>query len=86
MPREVTPVLLRELGTRARKTHEDWLNRALDEPDGAIPRIPSKRADFGGWERLLATPTGRRRAERWWEVALARVPLRWPGWQDQRRG
>ena len=85
MPRDVTPALLRELGARARKTHEDWLNRAIHEPEGTVPRIPRKRADFGGWERLLATPTGRRRAERWWEVALARVPLIWTGRAGARR-
>jgi hypothetical protein len=53
-----------------RRVHERWLNRALTAAQ-PIPRIPLRRADRGGFDRLLNRPGGRQLAERWWSLAMA---------------
>ncbi|MEX2218360.1 MAG: hypothetical protein WD749_06325 [Phycisphaerales bacterium] len=53
-----------------RRAHERWLTAALASPR-PIPRIPVRRVDRGGFDRLRARPGGRELAERWWSLALA---------------
>jgi len=55
-----------------RRVHEAWLTRALSSPR-AVPRIPVRRHDDGGFGPLLKRPTGRSHAERWWSLAFDRV-------------
>jgi len=55
-----------------RRVHERWLTRALATAR-PIPRIPVRREDAGGFDRLRARPGGRALAERWWALALAIV-------------
>ena len=36
----------------------------------SLPRIPVRKVSEGGFARLMSTPAGRYRAERWWERTL----------------
>lgn len=56
----------------SRRVHEAWLDRAL-RSGRAYPRIPLRRVDSGGFDRLRARTGGRARAEKWWGLALERV-------------
>jgi hypothetical protein len=56
-----------------RAEHERFLAVAMAIPQ-AYPRIPTKAVRSGGYNRLMATPSGRERAGQWWGVALDRVP------------
>jgi hypothetical protein len=56
---------------RFRRAHERWLNMAIV---AAMPRIPVRRVDEGGFDDLLARARGRAAADRWWRRAFARVP------------
>jgi hypothetical protein len=62
----------RDVGAIARALHSRWLTRAV-EGRREYPRIPLRRADQGGFDRMMSTPEGRERAERWWNIALERV-------------
>lgn len=64
---------LMDPGELARRQHSRWLTDALESGD-PFPRIPTRRADAGGFGKLLSLPSGRETAERWWRAALARVP------------
>jgi hypothetical protein len=57
-------------GAEFRRVHERWLTRALAS-SRPIPRIPVRRADSGGFDRLLARPGGRALADRWWALAMS---------------
>jgi hypothetical protein len=59
-------------GEVARRVHSLWLTRAF-ESGRVYPRIPTRRVEDGGFDRMMATEHGRARAERWWELALARM-------------
>jgi hypothetical protein len=52
--------------------HAHWLGWALRE-NPPLPRIPVRKVSEGGFARLMSTPAGRYRAERWRERTLARV-------------
>lgn len=65
---EVTPDLTPS--ERAVRELEDWLNRALAQPDGAYPRIPLRLVSRGGW-RTSERPEERAIAEAWWTSAFA---------------
>lgn len=60
-------------GELARRQHSRWLSAALGSAD-AFPRIPTRRADAGGFSKLMSLPSGPTTAERWWRAALSRVP------------
>ncbi len=62
----------RDLGAVARALHSRWLTRAI-ESKKPYPRIPVRRVDTGGFDRMMASEGGRARAERWWDLALGRV-------------
>ena len=55
-----------------RRVHERWLTRAMASAR-PIPRIPVRRVDRGGFDRLRARPGGQELAERWWALAMAVV-------------
>lgn len=57
---------------RYRRVHERWLTRALASAR-PIPRIPVRRVDRGGFDRLRDRPGGQDLAERWWALAMATV-------------
>ncbi len=61
-------------GAKFRAEHSAWLTHAL-RTRARYPRIPAKRADHGGFERLMSLPTGPSHADRWWRVALSRIGL-----------
>ena len=63
-----------EAGRLARLVHSRWLTEAVQRPLD-VPRIPTRRVDEGGFSAMLCRPGGRERAERWWDLALDRVPL-----------
>ena len=58
---------------RARIVHSVWLTRAVRDRAEALPRIPTRRVDLGGFEAVRATPEGRAWADDWWQFALDRV-------------
>ena len=64
-----------DTGAKFRAEHSAWLTHAL-RARTRYPRIPVKRADMGGFDRLMSLPTGPMRAERWWRIALDRIGLR----------
>lgn len=59
-------------GERFRAQHSAWLTHAL-LTGRSYPRIPTERADRGGFDRLRARRGGLARAASWWRAALARV-------------
>jgi len=56
-----------------RREHALWLTAAMRTGAPKL-RIPVRRVDQGGFGPMLRRPTGRARAEAWWEGALERVP------------
>jgi hypothetical protein len=64
--------LQRSAGERFRAQHSAWLTRAMLY-DRSYPRIPVKRADLGGYDRMRRRPGGLGKAAAWWRAALARV-------------
>lgn len=62
-----------EAGRLARLMHSRWLSDAIARPMD-VPRIPTRRVADGGFSTMLGRPGGRERAERWWDLALDRVP------------
>jgi hypothetical protein len=62
-----------EAGRLARLLHSRWLTEAMARPYD-VPRIPTRKVSEGGFSRMLGRPGGRERAERWWDLALERVP------------
>jgi hypothetical protein len=63
-----------DTGARFRAQHSAWLTLAMMS-GRRYPRIPSKPADLGGYDRLMSRPSGRRHAARWWRLALSRIGL-----------
>lgn len=57
------------VGQRMILEHARWLTKALKRKN-QLPRIPVRKVSEGGFVRLMATPSGRYRAERWWEKTL----------------
>ena len=66
-----TRVLL--LGERARRMHSAWLTSAMRDRSSALPRIPTRRVDEGGFDPILQSPGGREWAEQWWGDAFVKV-------------
>jgi hypothetical protein len=62
------------LGEIYRAQHSAWLTWALSSGE-EFPRIPTRRADAGGFAKILARSNGRALTERWWEIALRRIKL-----------
>lgn len=58
---------------KATQEHSAWLTAMLRSGQD-VPRIPIRRADTGGFDALRARPSGPARAEKWWDMALERVP------------
>jgi hypothetical protein len=56
-------------GERMIREHSRWLSCAIRR-GAAVPRIPVRRVAEGGFARLMSTPGGRQRAQRWWASAL----------------
>jgi hypothetical protein len=58
----------------ARRTHEMWLNDAFDT-QRRMRRIPIRMVDgnHDGFGSMMNREDGRRRAERWWDLALEEV-------------
>lgn len=58
---------LQDAGERARREHSAFLTQALRTRLGVnVPRIPRRKVDDGGFDRLMQDPRGRAAAERWW--------------------
>lgn len=62
-----------EAGRKARLLHSRWLTAAIERPMD-VPRIPTRRVADGGFDTVLGRPTGRARCDKWWDLALDRVP------------
>lgn len=60
-------------GAAARRLHSAWLTWALDQPEGVIPRIPTRRVAQGGFTDLMRTHRGRRAADSWWARAIETI-------------
>ena len=63
---------LQKTAARMRAEHERFLSAAL-APHRRYPRIPTKRVDQGGFDRLMSRQSGRKLADRWWETAFDRI-------------
>lgn len=63
-----------DAGERFRAEHSAWLTLAMMS-GRRYPRIPAKKVELGGYDRLLERQSGRRHAARWWQLALARIGL-----------
>ena len=64
------------ISSRMIREHSAWLTRMLRGAGGRkarAPRIPVRRVSEGGFARLMSTPAGRYRAERWWERTLEKI-------------
>ena len=60
-----------DAGRRMIREHSAWLTRMLGRRrTRGIPRIPVRKVSEGGFSKLMSTPNGRFRAERWWERTL----------------
>jgi hypothetical protein len=60
-----------DAGLRMIREHSRWLTRALGgRRTRPLPRIPVRKVSEGGFGKLMSTPVGRFRAERWWERTL----------------
>jgi len=57
---------------RFKAEHSAWLTMAM-LTGRVYPRIPTKRADRGGFEALRRRDGGMARAAAWWRAALAKV-------------
>ncbi len=53
-------------------THNAFLEWALTE-DRALPRIPTRRVDRGGFSEMMRLPGARMMAAHWWQTAIDRV-------------
>ncbi len=62
------------LAERARREHSHWLTCAMADPARYWRRIPIRRVDQGGFDRLVATPAGRRWSDGWWSRTIEQVP------------
>ncbi len=58
------------LAESMRRTHARWLTRAIRAAPARSFRIPRRRVDEGGFDRLMRTRAGRDWADRWWERAF----------------
>jgi hypothetical protein len=73
--RQVRSLLFRQrlldAGARARREHSTWLTQALCTRVGVrAPRIPTRKVDDGGFDRLMSDPRGQRVARQWWTSAF----------------
>ena len=53
---------------------EAFLNWALDPQGAALPRIPRRRVDQGGFTQLLRRPGARAAVIHWWQRVLTQIP------------
>lgn len=61
-------------GLRMIREHSAWLTRMLGRSgDRRVPRIPVRRVSEGGFAKMMSTPAGRHRAERWWDRTLEKI-------------
>ncbi len=60
---------LRDAGERAREEHSRWLTQALYGRSAGFnyPKIPTRRVDAGGFDKLMSDRRGRRAAANWWQ-------------------
>lgn len=63
---------MRTASDRFRAEHSAWLSYAM-LTGRAYPRIPTRRADRGGFDALRLREGGMARAAAWWRAALALV-------------
>lgn len=62
---------LEEIGARARREHSQYLTRAmLGFTRTPLPRIPTRRVDKGGFDKVMRDERGRRAADQWWRKAF----------------
>ena len=61
-----------EAGARMRQEHSAWLTDAVLS-DRPYPKIPLRRVDEGGFDRLRERPNGPERAAAWWFAAFQRM-------------
>lgn len=62
---------IEEAGKKARRQHSQFLTRALlGYTRTPLPRIPTRRVDKGGFDKVMRDRRGRRAAEHWWTVAF----------------
>ena len=62
---------LEEAGRRARREHSQFLTRALlGFTSTPVPRIPTRRVDKGGFDKVMRDPRGRGAAKLWWHEAF----------------
>ena len=62
---------LEEAGRRARREHSQYLSRALLGLTATqLPRIPTRRVDKGGFDKVMRDPRGKRVADLWWHKAF----------------
>lgn len=64
---------LEEAGELARRQHSQWLTHILASGLN-LPRIPVRRVDDGGFAHQMQRKLGPQHAEKWWSLALERVP------------
>lgn len=62
-----------EAGELARRQHSRWLTKVLASRQ-ILPRIPLRRVDQGGFSNQMQRKHGPNHAEKWWALALERVP------------
>ncbi len=63
---------IQSAGEKFRAQHSAWLTLAM-LTGRSYPRIPTKRTDLGGYDRLRARTGGLARAAAWWRAALSKV-------------
>ena len=63
------PSRTRDLRRQAISETGAFLTWALKQ-GGAMPRVPRRRVDEGGFSTLLRMPGGRAAMSRWWEATL----------------
>jgi len=57
---------IEEAGRRARRQHSQYLTRALlGFTSTPVPRIPTRRVDKGGFDKVMRDPRGKRVADQW---------------------
>lgn len=64
--------MLRSIGDRFRREHSAWLTHAV-QTSTPYPRIPTRRVDSGGYDRMMRLEHGPERAAKWWALAGDRV-------------
>ncbi|MEZ6244051.1 MAG: hypothetical protein R3B57_13525 [Phycisphaerales bacterium] len=62
----------RAAGERFRLEHSRWLTHAVVS-QRQYPRIPTRPATSGGFDRMMRLDHGPERASKWWSLASDRV-------------